>query len=66
MYTGFSSIDPFPNALYVFAENGRKQYSNILCNAKYEKDNKILYASSNIQGTYNIYLYGIYQFSAEE
>lgn len=61
VYCGNKSINPFPNALYVFAESGRKQSSGITCNAKYDKNNKILYASAPVAGTYYINVYGVYQ-----
>ena len=61
VYIGSMPIDPFPNALYVFAESGRKQSSGILCNAKYDKNNKTLYASASVAGTYYINVYGVYQ-----
>ena len=61
VYIGSMPIDPFPNALYVFAESGRKQSSGILCDAKYDKNNKTLYASASVAGTYYINVYGVYQ-----
>lgn len=61
VYCNNMNITPFPNALYVFAESGRKQSSNILCSAKYDNNNKILYASAPVAGTYYINVYGVYQ-----
>lgn len=63
-YNSMNTI-PFPNALYVFAESGRKQSSGILCNAKYDNNNKILYASAPVAGTYYINIYGVYQNATE-
>lgn len=65
VYCNSMNTTPFPNALFVFAESGRKQSSGILCNAKYDNANKILYASSTVSGIYYINVYGVYQNNTE-
>ena len=61
VYCNSMNTIPFPNALYIFAEGGRKQSSNVLCSAKYDNNSKILYASAPVAGTYYINVYGVYQ-----